>query len=42
MVIETADVIRVGFGDAVDRVVLEHGLDAPSTPRRHCAATSWS
>ena len=27
--IETADVIRVGFGAAVDHVVLDHGLDAP-------------
>lgn len=27
--IETADVIRVGFGAAVDYVVLEQGLDAP-------------
>jgi isochorismate synthase len=37
--IETADVIRVGFGDAVEHVVLEHGLDAPfdatSALRRH-------
>jgi len=27
--IETSDVMRVGFGDAVDHVVLEQGLDAP-------------
>ena len=27
--IETADVIRVGFGAAVDHVVLDHGFDAP-------------
>jgi menaquinone-specific isochorismate synthase len=37
--IETADVIRVGFGAVVDRVVLERGLDVPSdavaTLRRH-------
>ena len=37
--IETADVIRVGFGAAVDQVVLEQGLDvavdATGTLRRH-------
>jgi menaquinone-specific isochorismate synthase len=37
--IETADVIRVGFGDAVDRVTLSEGLEVPSdslaTLRRH-------
>jgi len=27
--IETADVIRVGFGDAVDRIELDEGLEAP-------------
>lgn len=27
--IETADVIRVGFGEAVDHVVLDQGLEAP-------------
>jgi len=27
--IETSDVIRVGFGEAVEHVVLEQGLDAP-------------
>ena len=37
--IETADVIRVGFGDAVEHVILEQGLeatfDATSSLRRH-------
>jgi len=37
--IETSDVIRVGFGDAVEHVILEQGLeatfDATSSLRRH-------
>jgi menaquinone-specific isochorismate synthase len=36
--LESADVIRVGFGAAVDHVVLDHGLEAPVTDsplRRH-------
>ena len=31
--LESADVIRVGFGAAVDRVVLEHGLEDPLSVR---------
>ena len=31
--IETADVLRVGFGECVDQIVLEGGLEAPYDPR---------